>query len=534
MKQMYFSSLKGGILRSRMLLIFILLLVSFVASAQEGSPVYNKLKQEYNSVYWNKYDKTYSIRKGNKEGLVDKNGKVLVEANKYTYVLWSDYSKQYIVKIGDYVGVLDSNGREILSPTIYTEARYNYANKEFIVKKGDKVGVIDSAGKVIVDFVKGSSITHYKPEGCYFVFEFGDHYKLTTSVKLYTHKGKKIFSSKNPEDYKNRDYGIVSEGLITIRDGKLWGYMDVSNGKMVIPAQYTSADAFENGIAKVSKGTESFLISNPLKDGGKSNVLSSITLGDAPRSDIDENIYETSTKQENTFAVIIANQNYNDFIVPFAINDGKVVQKYFQKTLGIPESNIIYYEDATLNNIFGIVSRLKDLADVYESDMKLIFYYAGQGVSDERHRPYLMPVDASIDMISKTGYALESLYRVLGELNIESTVVLLDAGFNNEDRKGKNIGQAVKTVNVPINGDMVILSSCSSGETSFVYEDKGHGMFTYYFCKILQETKGNATIQRISDYISSSVKNSSSKIFNRQQTPQIICTDKTNVKNTKL
>ena len=65
------------------------------------------------------------------------------------------------------------------------------------------------------------------------------------------------------------------------------------------------------------------------------------------QADVDYNIPFISVKDENTFAVIIANENYKRVDdVMFAHNDGRVIKQYFNRTLGIPDANIHLVEDA--------------------------------------------------------------------------------------------------------------------------------------------------------------------------------------------
>ena len=60
-------------------------------------------------------------------------------------------------------------------------------------------------------------------------------------------------------------------------------------------------------------------------------------------SDVDQNIPMSKTKAYNTYALIIANENYTSAPnVSYAINDGKSFRDYCIKTLGVPESNIQY------------------------------------------------------------------------------------------------------------------------------------------------------------------------------------------------
>ena len=478
---------------------------------------------KYTYVYYNKYEKMYKVKVGDKAGLLDENGNVLVEADKYTDVDWVSYGKQYKVKIGDLTGVLDSTGKELFAPSIYPDVEYDYKQHLFYVKKDGKIGILDSLGEVLVDLVEGFSIRYDKKYKCYYTWV-----ENPKSLNLYSPSGKSIFTSTDGE------MGFVGEGLVAVKDnnGK-WGYIDVTTGKMVIPFQYTSAGLFENGVAKVSKGNESFLISNPLKGNG-SEILSSLTLGQAVHSDIDEDIFESKRVQENTFAIIISVQNYFGFVSPFAANDSRTFRLYCEKTLGIPQNNITYLEDATLNNIHSAMTRIQDLADAYEGDASIIFYFAGQGASDNAGNPYLMPSDAALDMISSTGYSVEKLYSELGKLNIQSAIVLLDAGFNNENRDGEKIPNGsnnnIKTKNVPITGNVVSITATSIGESAHVYKEKGHGIFTYFLCKKIKENKGIVDLQTLYEYL----KTNSRTFQSEKQTPQISSSNIITPQNIKL
>ena len=82
-------------------------------------------------------------------------------------------------------------------------------------------------------------------------------------------------------------------------------------------------------------------------------------------------------------------------------------------------------------------------------------------------------------------------------------------------------GVAIKAKqNVP-KGKMVVLSAAQSDETAYSYEEKGHGMFTYYLLKKLQESKGDITIGELSDYIIAEVKKRSIVINGKKQTPTV-------------
>lgn len=89
-------------------------------------------------------------------------------------------------------------------------------------------------------------------------------------------------------------------------------------------------------------------------------------------SDIDTTIPTTPQKNENTFVLIIANENYKkEASVPFAGNDGNSFEQYCHKTLGVPKTNIHTVSDATLNEMRHEIKWLQDIISVYKGDVKL-------------------------------------------------------------------------------------------------------------------------------------------------------------------
>ena len=69
-------------------------------------------------------------------------------------------------------------------------------------------------------------------------------------------------------------------------------------------------------------------------------------------------------------------------------------------------------------------------------------------------------------------------------------------------------------------GKMVIFSAAQSDETALTDEEQGHGMFTYYLLKKLQETRGDVTLYNLSDYVIKEVGKRSA-VINKPQTPCI-------------
>ena len=102
------------------------------------------------------------------------------------------------------------------------------------------------------------------------------------------------------------------------------------------------------------------------------------------QSDVDTRIAVNDTKDYNTFVLIISNENYKyEQTVPFALNDGETFKLYCEKTLGIPEKNVRYSSDATLNDMRMLLQWLIKVMKAYEGDARAIVYYSGHGMPSE-------------------------------------------------------------------------------------------------------------------------------------------------------
>lgn len=240
-------------------------------------------------------------------------------------------------------------------------------------------------------------------------------------------------------------------------------------------------------------------------------------------SDVDRNISKNNMQNKNTFAVIIANENYQQVAsVPFALNDGKVFRQYCEQTLGIPAKNIREQTNATGNQIKAVINWLYTVVEVFDNP-NIIFYYAGHGIPDEKSKTaYLLPVDGIISDLS-TCYKLDDLYTTLGEMPVGHISVFMDACFSGSKREQGMLasarGVALKARPGQPHGNMVVFSAAQGDETAFPYVEQQHGMFTYYLLKKLQESKGDVTLAELRDYIIKNVSQQSVVENNKKQTP---------------
>lgn len=244
------------------------------------------------------------------------------------------------------------------------------------------------------------------------------------------------------------------------------------------------------------------------------------------QSDVDKNIPKTNVKNENTFAFIIANQNYKNAIeVPFALNDGRVFKEYCSQTLGIDERHINLYEDATMGDFYNCIDKMKKVSEIYE-DASIIFYYAGHAFPDEKTKAsYLLPIDGN-GKTTAVAYSLNNLYKELSSVKTKNVLCFIDACFSGATRDGEVLvagrGVAIKPKEETPLGNIIVFSSATGAETAHQYEQQQHGLFTYFLLKKLQESKGNITLGELSKYIIDNVKRTSYEVNNKPQTPTVI------------
>lgn len=67
---------------------------------------------------------------------------------------------------------------------------------------------------------------------------------------------------------------------------------------------------------------------------------------------------------------------------------------------------------------------------------------------------------------------------------------------------------------------MIVFSAASGDETAHPFEEKYHGLFSYYLMKKIRETKGDVSLEELYNYIRTNVYQQS-VINGRGQNPKI-------------
>ena len=465
------------------------------------------------------FDKIYShqlkeqdyceVEINNKFGIYHKNGKVLIPCLFESISSINQRYGYWETKMDGKRGAWNTEGEEIL-PSIYDDIYYDVENNHFEVKKESKRGIFDVDGKEII------------PCKFEWVLKIGDYVVVTNDEKegLYSYNERKeIFKCEYAW------IGGVQEDLIPFqkeKEGKC-GYMDLT-GKVVIPLAYDAVSPFKDGVAQVTKDGITDLITHPSK-----GTTLKVTKGSDVSVDMD--IPKTSIQSDESFAFIFANEHYNYFgNADYAINDGKVLADYCKSTLGMPENNVRYYEDATFGNIADALKRIKDIAEVYDGDAKIIFYFSGLGIANEKDADrYILPADASLSALTSTAYNVSELMAILNQLKTQYTLMIIDAPFDGRDKGGNKLSsdRGVAIINKTIRPQENVIGLIGSEQgNGYSCKQLQHSILTYTILEKLKVTKGDCSLSELLETSCKRTKEESLKIIKEVQKPVRIVSDK--------
>ena len=336
------------------------------------------------------------------------------------------------------------------------------------------------------------------------------------SVVLVDGKNMKTMQNLTPLSFHHTEAGLTLHRLDVIDNVAVNSYIANS----YIPyrgADYTDVAALPDvDIALVGDGEG--------KDKGKGGG----EIYTAP-SDVDTNIpYGSIARAAKTFVVIVDNENYRQLAkVPFALNDGRIFAEYCTRTFGIPDDNVMRYDNATYGMMLEALTRLGNIAKAYGGDIDVIFYYSGHGAPSEADRKaYLVPVDAYT--VQPQGCcSLEHLYAQLGSMGARKVLCLIDACFSGNAKSDGNEllssvrGLGIETQDDVPSGNTVVMTASHGEQTAMPFREKRHGMFTYFMLKKLQLTGGRVTLGELFDYVEAEVRKASAVKANRMQTPTV-------------
>jgi len=208
---------------------------------------------------------------------------------------------------------------------------------------------------------------------------------------------------------------------------------------------------------------------------------------------IKSTLSKAASPNDSAVAVVIGNAAYDKIRAPakFAINDARAVKKYLLEVMRYKEHNIIYVENATAADfleIFGSQNnpqgKLHHFIEPGKSDV--FIYYSGHGGPDvDSRKAYLVPVDSAPLLFHLSAYPLNLFYKNVAALPSRKRIVVLDTCFSGNSDAGPIIEGRPIVIRVnkeaPSIVNTAIFTSSSPEQISLFYNEKKHGLFTYFF-----------------------------------------------------
>lgn len=255
----------------------------------------------------------------------------------------------------------------------------------------------------------------------------------------------------------------------------------------------------------------------------------------APSSDVDRLPAARNAKKKNAYAVVVGIGRYREKLpaADFADKDAELVGEYLTKVLGYPEENVVVRlnERATRTDLVKYFEEW--LRNNVEPDASVFIYYSGHGTPNVKSgEAFLVPYDGDPAFTDSTAYPLKQLYAALDKLPAKDVTVVLDSCFSGAGGRSvlaKGARPMVLTVDAPAQatGKTVVLAASGGDQISNSFEEKGHGLLTYYFLKGLHgdadaNKDGGIEMSELFDYVKPNVQRVARKQYNNEQTPQLL------------
>lgn len=257
--------------------------------------------------------------------------------------------------------------------------------------------------------------------------------------------------------------------------------------------------------------------------------------GSLIKSDVDNLPAVKAKPNKNAYAIVIGIENYRQKLpkANYAVADAETVTEYLIKVMGYPEENIVTLinEHATKSDFEKYFE--KWISNNAEKDSMIFIYYSGHGAPNPKTGDaYLVPYDGDPSFIDQTGYSLKRMYEALGKLPAKSIIVALDSCFSGAGGRSvlaKGARPLVMNLqsNIAFSKNMTVLSASSGEQISSTYDEKGHGLFTYFMLKGIKsedvvKPDGSIKMDDLFGYIKPQVERIARKQYNNEQTPQLI------------
>lgn len=297
-----------------------------------------------------------------------------------------------------------------------------------------------------------------------------------------------------------------------------------------VPMNQAVHEALEDLFTKIEESHSTIVarLSKPLQP-------PTMTTAVVPTSDIDTLPSAKARPKKHAYAVVIGIEQYREKLpkADFADRDARLVGEYLTKVLGYPEENVIVRlnERATRTDLVKYFEEW--LKNNVEPGGSVFVYYSGHGAPNiKTGEAYLVPYDGDPSFVDSTAYPVKQMYAALDKLPAKDVTVVLDSCFSGAGGRSvlakgaRPMGLSIEN-QVLATGKTVVLAASGGDQISNSFEEKGHGLLTYFFLKGLQgdgDTDKDGTIEmtELYDYVKPNVQRIARKQYNNEQTPQLL------------
>jgi hypothetical protein len=253
------------------------------------------------------------------------------------------------------------------------------------------------------------------------------------------------------------------------------------------------------------------------------------------KSDVDDLPALKAKPNKSAYAIVIGIEQYRQKLpkADYAVNDAKLMSEYLSRVMGYPEENVVTLlnEHAAMGDFVKYFE--KWLSNNVEKDGSIFIYFSGHGAPNPKTGDaYLVPYDGDPSFIAETGYSLKRMYNALGKLPAKEIVVVLDSCFSGAGGRSvlaKGARPLVMNLqdDIVLSKNMTVMSASSGDQISSTYDEKGHGLFTYFMLKGIKnedvvKPNGSIKMEDLYGYIKPQVERIARKQYNNEQTPQLI------------
>nr|WP_319516930.1 peptidoglycan-binding protein [uncultured Cohaesibacter sp.] len=256
-----------------------------------------------------------------------------------------------------------------------------------------------------------------------------------------------------------------------------------------------------------------------------------------------ESFAKGKIKNENAIAVVIGNQVYSGKDIPnveYAKRDALAMKYAFTNTLGIPEDNVIYIENASLSTLvdtFGNETPDGSLLWSYvdpDGESDVYVYYSGHGIpsldnNGGQAQAYIAPTDVISTSSIQSSYSLEKLYANLEALPTKSVTLFIDSCFSGAAGNGDMIIQSASPIVIPAyapedSGSINVFAAAKADQIASWDQSDGHGIFTKYLIAGLAgkadgDDDGRVSNGELGSFLEKQVNRSARRSWRRDQTP---------------